>query len=306
MPIGTRNVQPTLRAVLALAGDQHDLVTREQLVALGLTGNSIRHRIRKGRLHVVYAGVYAVGRPQLTRHGRWMAAVLACGEGAVLSHRSAAALWNLGGTGRDIEVTVPAGRRPRVPGLKVHRRDLRSAEVSEHDGIPVTSPLLTLIDYASVEAPRALERAISALDRDDLMDPEVLREALDVCPRRPGVGVLKRMLDRYTLVLTDTELERLFVPIARRAGLPPPLTQEWVNGERVDFFWPELRLVVETDGLRYHRTPIQQAKDRKRDQKHTASGLTPLRFTHAQVAYDATYVEDILRRTAARLRSLDA
>jgi hypothetical protein len=193
-----------------------------------------------------------------------------------------------------------------VNGISIHRRDLTSAEVSEHDGIPVTSPLLTLIDLAATLPAGALERAISNADRDDLIDPESLRVALNECPRRPGVGVLKRMLDRHTLVLTDSELEALFVPIAKRAGLPPPLTQQWVSGGRVDFLWPDLRLVVETDGLRYHRTPAQQAKDRRRDQKHTAAGLTPLRFSHAQVAYEPAFVEGILRRTAARLGSVDA
>ena len=116
------------------------------------------------------------------------------------------------------------------------------------------------------------------------------------------MAALRETLDRRTLVLTDSELERRFLPIARRAGLPPPQTQSMVNGFRVDFSWPELGLVVETDGLRYHRTPAQQAADRVRDQAHTAAGLTPLRFTHAQVAYAPGHVELTLRATAARLR----
>jgi very-short-patch-repair endonuclease len=240
------------------------------------------------------------------REGQWMAAVLGSGEGAVLSHQSAAALWGVGKADSEIEVTVPSRRRPRVQGVRIHRRELAPDEVAERDGIPVTSPVLTLIDFASVSPTRGIERAVSAADRDDLIDPESLREVLDRCPRRQGVGALKQLLDRYTLVLTESELERLFVPIARRAGLPRPVTQQWLNGERVDFYWPELGLVVETDGLRYHRTPAQQAKDRRRDQKHTAAGLTPLRFTHAQVAHEPAFVEGILRRTAGRLRSLDA
>jgi very-short-patch-repair endonuclease len=117
-----------------------------------------------------------------------------------------------------------------------------------------------------------------------------------------GVGVLRRVLDRHTFVLTDSELERRFVPIARRAGLPRPKTQAVVNGFRVDFFWPQLGLVVETDGLRYHRTPAQQAADRVRDQAHIAAGLMPLRFTHAQVSYETAHVEATLRATALRLR----
>ncbi len=121
-------------------------------------------------------------------------------------------------------------------------------------------------------------------------------------PRRPGCAVVRRLLDRRTFLLTDSELERGFARIIRRADLPPPLTQQWVNGFRVDFYWPDLGLVVETDGLRYHRTPSEQAKDRLRDQAHTAAGLTPLRFTHAQIRYEPEAVSATRRAVAERLR----
>jgi very-short-patch-repair endonuclease len=120
-------------------------------------------------------------------------------------------------------------------------------------------------------------------------------------PRRPGLGRLRRTLDRHTFRLTRSELERRFLPIARRAGLPRPLTRQWVNGYEVDFLWPDLGLVVETDGLRYHRTPAQQAVDRRRDQTHTAAGLTPLRFTHYEVRYELGHVEATLAAVARRL-----
>jgi very-short-patch-repair endonuclease len=106
---------------------------------------------------------------------------------------------------------------------------------------------------------------------------------------------LREILDRVEFVLTDSALERRFLPLARSAGLPKPSTQQWVNGFRVDFYWPDLGLVVETDGLRYHRTASQQTKDRVRDQAHIAAGLTPLRFTHWQVRYDPQHVERTLR-----------
>jgi very-short-patch-repair endonuclease len=146
-----------------------------------------------------------------------------------------------------------------------------------------------------------LERAVNEADRLDLIDPEALREALDGRVLQPGVGKLRDLLDRRTFTFTDSALERRFKPIARAAGLPQPLTQQRVNGFRVDFFWPELGLVVETDGLRYHRTPSQQARAHVRDQTHLAADLMPLRFTHAQVAYGRPYVEATLRRVAARL-----
>ena len=113
---------------------------------------------------------------------------------------------------------------------------------------------------------------------------------------------LRTLLDRRTFTLTDSELERRLLRIVDRAGLPRPLTGEWVNGFEVDFFWPALGLVVETDGLRYHRTPAQQARDRLRDQAHTVAGLTPLRHTRAQIRFEPGYVEATLGRVVARLR----
>jgi very-short-patch-repair endonuclease len=151
--------------------------------------------------------------------------------------------------------------------------------------------------------PEQLERAIVEADKRDLIDPESLRSGLAAFAGQPGVRVLRETLDRQTFTITDSELERRFLPLARDAGLPTPLTQQQVNGFRVDFFWPELGLLVETDGLRYHRTPAQQAHDRLRDQTHSAAGLTPLRFTRAQVRYDPDHVRKTLAAVADRLRA---
>jgi hypothetical protein len=259
---------------------------------------------RLGRLHPDRRGVYALGRPELTRLGVWMAAVLACGPGAVLSHLTAALLWRLWeGNEGSIEVSVARGRCPQLSGLVVHRRAALSPEdITEHVGIPVTSPICTLIDIAPSLSRAELERAVNQADKLDLATPEEIRVGLDRAGSRRGVGVLRKLLDRATFTLTDSELERRFLPIATGAGLPLPLTQQIVNGFRVDFFWPDLGLIVETDGLRYHRTPAQQARDRLRDQTHTAAGLTPLRFTHAQVRYEPGYVRATLARAASRLR----
>lgn len=148
-----------------------------------------------------------------------------------------------------------------------------------------------------------VEAAVSEADKLGLIDPEELRSALDGLGNRPGAGIMRGTLDRRTFALTDSELERRFLPLARDAGLPQPQTGRHVNGFKVDFFWPELGLVVETDGLRYHRTPIQQARDRLRDQAHTAAGLTALRFTHAQVTRERVHVQATLRAVARRLRA---
>jgi very-short-patch-repair endonuclease len=165
----------------------------------------------------------------------------------------------------------------------------------------VASPALTLINLAASLSANELAAAVNEADKLDLIDPEALRARLDRMPRRPGVGALRRLLDRTTLLLTDSELERRFIPIARRAGLPAPRTQVWLHGFRVDFYWPDLGLVVETDGLRFHRTPAQQARDRVRDQTHAAAGLTPLRFTRAQVRFEPNYVGGTLKAVARRL-----
>ena len=149
--------------------------------------------------------------------------------------------------------------------------------------------------------PWELEAAVNEADKRGLVDPETLRSALGGLTGQPGVGVLRAVLDRRTFVLTDSELERRFLPIVRRAGLPLPVTGRYVNGFKVDFFWPSLGLVVETDGLRYHRTPAQQARDRLRDQTHAAAGLTPLRFSHAQVELEPGRVEATLANVARRL-----
>jgi very-short-patch-repair endonuclease len=290
--------------VLALASRQHDLVTRAQLIELGLNDHAITHRVRMGRLHRQRRGVYAVGRPRLTRHGVLMAAVLGCGPGAALSHGSAAELWNIRRPQRgSIELSVPASVDCRPPGITVHRRAaLADRDLTRRHGIPVTTPVRTLVDLAARLGRDEIEAAVNEADKHDLVDPEALRAALDDFAHQPGVAVLRGTLDRRTFAITDTDLERLFLPIARRAGLPLPETQRWVNGFRVDFYWPELGLVVETDGLRYHRTAAQQAADRIRDQTHTAAGLTPLRFTRAQVKFDREHVRATLAAVARRLR----
>jgi very-short-patch-repair endonuclease len=202
-----------------------------------------------------------------------------------------------------IEISVPSHSGRRRRDLIVHRRPaLARGEMVQHDGIAVTSPIRTLIDIAAVLEPRRLERAVNEADRLSLTDPERIRTAINECRPAPGVGALRKLLDRRTFVLTDSELERRFIPIARKAGLERPLTGHALNGYRVDFYWPQLGLVVETDGLRYHRTASQQTRDRERDQAHAAAGLTSLRFSHAQIRYEPKRVRATLQAVAARLR----
>jgi very-short-patch-repair endonuclease len=300
--MGSSTDQTLADRAWALAAKQHGVVARRQLLALGLSAQSIQHRLARGRLHRIDRGIYAVGRPALDREGRWMAAVLACGSGAVLSHRSAGALWGIGPLPPVVEVTIPIASPRRRDSIRVHRRpNLLAAHVTVRRAIPVTKPVRTAIDLAVRLDLARLERMINEVDRAGLFSPEELLAALDDYPGVRGVGPLRSILGARAFRLTDSELERRFLRIVERARLPYPLTQQNVAGFRVDFFWPDLGLVVETDGLTYHRTPSQQARDRVRDQTHLAAGLTPLRFTHAQVRYESGYVSETLATLASRL-----
>ena len=286
-----------------LAERQHGVVARAQLLALGFSAKAIRHRIAIGRLRPVHLGVYSVGRRELSREGHWMAAVLACGDRSVLSHRSAAALWGIAPERGDrIDVSVCQAGKISRPGLLVRSRPaLRDREIGVERGIPLTDPVRTLIDIASELTRRELERAVNQADNLGRVDAESLRLALDDHAGEPGVPVLRDLLDRHTFRLSDDELELLFRPLAAAAGLPVPLTKQLLNGFEVDFYWPALGLVVETDGLRYHRTASAQSRDARRDQTHTAAGFTPLRFSHHQVKYEPDRVRSILTRTRMRL-----
>jgi uncharacterized protein DUF559 len=288
-----------------LARCQHGVLARRQLFELGFTESAIEHRLRIGRLHLIGRGLYAVGRPNLSREGRWMAAVLACVPGAALSHRSAAALWGFAKEHTDyIDVSVRRRCKHRRRGLRVRSRlSLPAEELTSRQNIPLTQPVRTFLDLATVAGPKTVERAINEADKLDVIDADVLRRALDYYPGQPGVRPLRQILDKHTFRLSDDELELLFRPIAAAAGLPTPLTKQRVNKFEVDFFWPDLGLVVETDGWRYHRTPSAQTRDALRFQKHTASGLTPLRFSHYQVKYEPRHVRQILEETAANLRA---
>ncbi len=286
-----------------MARRQHGIVTRRALLGLGFSGEAIDHRIEKGRLHPVARGVYAVGWPATTPEQRWISAVLTCGEQAVLSHRSAAALWGIGKERRgQIDVTLRRHGERNRPELRVRTRPaLPERDVTVHRGIPVTTPVRTLVDMANDVGWSIVERAVNDADKRDLVDPETLRDALDGYRGVPGVRLLRSVLDKHTFRISDSDLELLFRPLARRAGLPPPLTKQMVNGYEVDFYWPELGLVIETDGLRYHRTPSSQSRDQRRDQAHTASGLTTLRFSHYQVKHESTYVCSVLAKVARSL-----
>jgi very-short-patch-repair endonuclease len=254
------------------------VVTHAQLIALGYSAQAIHHRIRTGRLHAVHRGVYAVGRAELTQQGRWMAAVLACGESAALSHDSAAALWNLAKPTDPIHVST-VGRSRSRKGIEVHRRT--ALRTTTRNGIPTTTLAQTLIDVAPTWDTPKLEQAISDAILRRLITLKALRAAAAKAGR-PGAP-LRAVIDRVTFRVTQSELERAFLRLVAKAGLPLPDTQTRFGKSRVDFHWPDIGLVVETDGGSFHANAIQQTKDRKRDQAHIRAGRTALRITHWQV-----------------------
>jgi very-short-patch-repair endonuclease len=212
-------------------------------------------------------------------------------------------LWGLEDREVVITISLPSPKQYRGPGLRAHSVELAPEDLRTRLRIPLTSPSRTLIDLATRVSPNRLEAAVNSADKLDLVDPEGLREEIVGRPGIRGVPALRQLLDSRSFALTDSELERLFLRLTRRAGLPLPETGVRLNGFKVDFLWRDLGLVVETDGLRYHRTAAQQLRDRRRDQVHTAAGLTALRFTHAQVAHEADSVLKTLSTVTRRLRA---
>jgi very-short-patch-repair endonuclease len=253
--------------------------------------------VDRARLHLVHRGVYAVGHPGLTRKGRWMAAVLAAGPGAVLSHRSAGALWTIvSGDGRVVAVsrTAACGRRP---GIQIHRVQLEADEVTTVDGIPVTTVARTLLDLAG-ELPRGrLERALDEAEVRRLGDATPLRELIDRYPRRRGTRTLREIrADHVGAVMTRHELERRFVIFLDDHDLPRPLVNHQIPdiGE-CDIVWPGARLVVELDGYETHGTRRSFESDRARDRALQVAGWRVVRITWRQLRDDPRQVAADLR-----------
>ena len=278
------------RSAWAIAKRQRGVITHAQLVALGYSAKAIKHRVRIGRLHRVHHGVYAVGRRELTQKGEWMAAVLACGESAALSHDSAAALWELTKADpRPIHVSVLSQSRSR-PGIEVHRRT--ALKTTTKQGIRVTTPAQTLIDVAGTWPRSKLEQAIGEADLRHIVSLRALRTAATKAGK--AGAPLRAVIERITFRVTQSELEREFLQLVRRSGLPLPDTQVRFGRTRVDFYWPDLGLVVETDGGNFHRTATQQLADRRRDQAHLRAGRIVVRLMHVQVFYEAAETAALL------------
>lgn len=290
--------------IATLAGAQHGVVARWQLLTLGLSGQAVDRRVSGGRLHLLHRGVYAVGHRVLTVEGRWMAAVLAAGDRAVLSHDSAAAAWELRPPGGGaIHVTVPGDPgRARRTGLRIHRSTTLSPnDTAVHRGIPITTPIRTLIDLATTLKGRPLEHALDLAEQRGFVDFAELHTAIEAHPTRPGSPSLQAQLSRYTAgsTVTRSELEERFLALCDRHGLPRPTVSTRIEGVEVDFVWRDALLIAEVDGYRYHRSPGAFEDDRERDVVLTVAGWTVLRFTWAQVTSRPRWVAAAIRRRLA-------
>ena len=246
----------------------------------------------------MHRGVYAVGHPVLTVEGRWLAAVLAAGAGAVLSHASAAAAWEMRPIGGGaIHVTIPGtpGRAQRA-GIRLHRSiTLTPADTTVSRAIPITTPIRTLIDVAAALRGRQLEQTLDRAER--IIDFAELQHALQAHPARPGSPSLQAVLSRYAAgsTLTRSELEERFLALCDDHGLPRPETNTRIKGIEVDFVWRDARLIVEVDGYAHHRSPAAFERDRERDVILTVAGWHVMRFVHAQITRRAAWVADAIR-----------
>lgn len=262
---------------MALAASQHGVVTRAQLLAEGFSGRAIDRRIERGWLHRQFHGVYSVGTPNLTRKGRWMAAVLAAGPGAVLSHRDAAALWGiLPSNRRLIEVSVPRRRRTRE-GLTIRRAALPPDETTTLAGIPVTSVARTLLDLAAVESEDRLECALSEAERRQLGDHTPLGALFARYPHAKGIATLRDLTPDTTV--TRSRFERDFLAFCDRHRIPRPRMNVALLGFTVDAYWPHAGLVAELDGYDFHRGRKPFESDRERDRALLLAGIRTTRIT---------------------------
>ena len=295
---------PPWRAVAELAARQWGVVSLDQLRACGLGRGAVEKAAAIGRLHPLHRGVYALGHERLRREGRYLAAVLACGKRAVLSHRSAAAWWGLLQTAQaQVDVTSPHGRHA-IAGVRRHQaRSLAAQDTTTHQGIPITSVARTLLDLAATVQPHGLERALAQAERLQLYDHTAIADVLSRSNGHRGRAALTRATAQEPK-LTRSELEARFLTLVRQAGLPDPqanLPLAAPDHPRLDpdFYWPTYRLIVETDGWETHGTRAAFRRDRRRDAALVASGWRVMRFSYDDVAYDGATVVDRLRAATA-------
>jgi very-short-patch-repair endonuclease len=274
-----------------MASRQKGLVTYRQLIAAGIGRGAIERRIRQGRLHRVFRGVYLVGHDVMPPLAREHAAVLACEPDAFLSCRSGIGLWQLlPRLPYLVDVTV-AGRNPgRLPGINVHRaRSIHSRDVTRKHNIPVTTPARTLLDFAEVASEfRELERAWSEAQARSLITPRQIQQLLARSRGRRGVKPLTELFNRALgPKLSRSDLEELMLHLIRQARLPEPEMNVVLLGRyKVDFLWREQKTIAETDGGGWHSSNHRRDRDNRRDSDLRAAGYKVERFTDHELTYE--------------------
>jgi very-short-patch-repair endonuclease len=257
---------------------------------MGFTRHHVQDRLDAGRLHRIHRGVYAVGHRSITAKARWMAAVLAAGPDALLSHRQALSLWDLLAIPSGaIHVTVPAhSGKPGPKGVRVHTTEhLTAADRTQIDNIPVTSLAWTLVDHAATAHPQRVRSVLEQVQRRELHVE--LDELLERFPNRKGTKAIRAALAqmRGPAPWTQSQLEDRFLALIRESGLPEPETNVLVEGELVDALWRDQRLIVEVDGYEFHKSRAQFETDRRRDAKLQVAGYRVLRVTQRRLQNDA-------------------
>jgi hypothetical protein len=289
-----------------LAAEQHLVFSLADLAKIGLSASAVHKRTASARLHRIHRGVYStVPKDQLPWRSQYMAAVLACGDGAAISHREAAHLHNLRPSNRDtIDVLVPRRRAPNVPGLTVHTSlTLTDDDVTEVDGIPCTTIARTHLDLAAVVSQPQTERGLNQAEVMRVFDLRALRDQLDRNPRHPGTPQLDRALKLYRpdTAPTESDSEEVFVALCRANGLPTPERQVWFtfadghDAFRADFVWRAQRLVLEVDSRTFHGTARAFEADRLRDQRLTKAGWRVVRVTRRQLEQEPAWVVGLVR-----------
>lgn len=279
---GQPRTEPADVAIAGLAKRQFGIVSRAQLLALGLGRGAIEHRVRRKRLHPVFRGVYSLVPGKLGREALWMAAVLAAGPAAALSHWSGAALWAMrSGSGPIPHVTSPLRRQSR-PGLKVHCAQLPGDEVTVEQGIPVTVPARVVLDLAPHARPAVLQRMLEKIERLRLYRGSSVAELVDRYPRRAGTPKLKDLINR-PLPFTRSDLEAHFLSLIDSWGLPRPDINTNIAGHEVDTAWRDKRIIVELDTFETHGSSFAFERDRRRDRALQAAGWTVIRVTGEQL-----------------------
>jgi predicted transcriptional regulator of viral defense system len=292
------------KAIAALGRKQHGYVTRRQLLKLGLGDDAIAYRVRIGRLIRVYAGVYAVGHIPLGQEARAHAAVLACGDGAVLSHQSAAALWKyVKDWPAQVEVTARIDHRRK--GIKTHRtKTLIRRDIDRQLGVPVTSPARTVFDMTPrLNTDEKLRRFVNDARLTYTLHLSSLAELLARHPRDPATKRLMPFVDQPT-GMTRSELEDLFVDFARRYGLPQPTINKRRGRREPDILFPEERVIVEIDSWTFHGDRGSFERDRDRDADNLAEGIVTVRVTEERLTgspdREAARLHKVLERARHR------